>query len=129
MRNGNSSCRSLIRAIYFCFASFVTSFKHLIDAHKCEGFPCAQCPKKYKEARSLARHVEEKHNAANKVSCEVCSKEFPAQRYLKDHLKSAHTGEYFVCNVCGVQCKWKSSMNKHMRRAHPKWLVWNMELL
>ncbi len=91
-----------------------------MNQHKCEGFDCAHCGKKYGEKQNLKRHIKEQHSdGANRVTCATCDKSFAAKRYLEEHLASAHgVNDPFVCNLCGKEFKYQSSMKRHIDNLH-----------
>ncbi|XP_053621940.1 zinc finger protein 124-like [Plodia interpunctella] len=66
------------------------------------GFQCADCPKRFKYAHSLAKHrdthLEKIHG------CDQCTKKFGSQALLKMHMKTharALRGTTFRCTYCG----------------------------
>ncbi|XP_063392356.1 zinc finger protein 184-like [Cydia fagiglandana] len=66
------------------------------------GFACADCPKRFKYAHSLAKHRDT--HLEKTQSCEQCSKKFGSQALLKMHMKCherAARGATYRCTYCG----------------------------
>ena len=71
---------------------------------------------------NFKRHQKEQHNPY-KVKCDICLKDFTAERFLKFHKKNAHAAEpkWHVCQICNAHYKWDASLLKHMRIKHPEY--------
>ncbi|XP_063545692.1 zinc finger and SCAN domain-containing protein 26-like [Cydia strobilella] len=66
------------------------------------GYACADCPKRFKYAHSLAKHRDT--HLEKTLSCEQCSKKFGSQALLKMHMKCherAARGATHRCTYCG----------------------------
>ena len=75
---------------------------------------CDQCPRRYKTAFLLSRHVKKSHGA--KFPCDICGKFFVTMVCLKQH-KIRHlpnSEKPFICQVCGFGTVTNDHLRTHM---------------
>ncbi|XP_062553334.1 zinc finger protein 93-like isoform X7 [Armigeres subalbatus] len=79
---------------------------------------CDICHRKYPHPVALQNHKSKTHIEA-KYRCEYCDKMFIQKDRWEEHL-TMHTGAVmFSCEYCGSPYKRRSTVHKHIRKAHP----------
>jgi len=88
------------------------SYNHLTDEQTREKqiFQCSKCKNKYTSMEALDHHLD---TASHSFSCDICDKEFSAERFLRKHLAITHTEGLFECHVCKKKLK-----NEHYLKSH-----------
>ena len=88
------------------------SYSHLTDEQTREKqvFTCGKCKNKYTSAEALDHHME---TTPHSYTCELCDKEFTAERFLRKHLVITHSKGVFECEVCHKKLK-----NEHYLKSH-----------
>ena len=54
-----------------------------------------------------------------KLVCHICSMALINKHSLKVHMKKHEEGKH-QCKFCGKKFRWNSSLNSHMKSAHPE---------
>ena len=88
------------------------SYTHLTDEQTREKqvFQCEKCKNKYTSAEALDHHME---TSPHLYPCDLCDKEFSAERFLRKHLAVAHSKSLFECEICHKKLK-----NEHYLKSH-----------
>ena len=88
------------------------SYSHLTDEQTREKqvFQCGKCKNRYTSAEALDHHLE---STPHSYTCELCDKEFTAERFLRKHLVITHSKGLFECEVCHKKLK-----NEHYLKSH-----------
>ena len=88
------------------------SYTHLTDEQTREKqvFQCEKCKNKYTSAEALDHHME---TTPHSYPCDLCDKEFRAERFLRKHLAVAHSKSLFECEICHKKLK-----NEHYLKSH-----------
>lgn len=88
------------------------SYTHLTDEQTREKqiFQCSKCKNKYTSMEALDHHLD---TADHSFSCDICDKEFSAERFLRKHLAITHTEGLFECHICKKKLK-----NEHYLKSH-----------
>ena len=81
-------------------------------------FPCADCTKSYKHAKSLKCHINLAHH--NKTyPCSHCGKVLTSSRNLTAHVETVHEKlKKFSCEFCTKAYTRKSDLKVHVTRKH-----------
>ena len=97
-----------------CESSFSSIFWFEKHMQKClPSYQCEQCPKKFKEVRSLKRHVKAAHTDGK--HCNICGCSFTTEKKLENHIMMIHEAEK-VCPKCGKVYKNRKSLWKHKKQ-------------
>jgi len=95
--------------------------EHKKNAHQKEkeSLICAVCGKKLPDKSSFNRHMREVH-AVRFHSCEVCGVVCKRRNDLIRHVKKMHLGHKakFTCDVCSAEFHLKRLMKKHREEEH-----------
>ena len=85
---------------------------------KKKAFPCADCTKSYKHAKSLKCHINLAHH--NKTyPCSHCGKVLTSSRNLTAHIEAVHEKlKKFSCEFCTKAFTRKSDLKVHVTRKH-----------
>ncbi len=75
---------------------------------------CKICSKEFPTPFQLSRHLRT-HTDEKSYSCEVCAKTFTQHPNLKRHAKNHSEEKSFVCKLCGRQFRRKDNLNVHIR--------------
>ena len=88
------------------------SYSHLTDEQTREKqvFQCGKCKNRYTSAEALDHHLQ---TTPHSYTCELCDKEFTAERFLRKHLVITHSKGVFECEVCHKKLK-----NEHYLKSH-----------
>jgi len=88
------------------------SYSHLTDEQTREKqvFKCSKCKNTYTSAEALDHHME---TTPHSYTCEICDKEFSAERFLRKHIGVAHTRGLFKCHICQKKFKNESYLKSH----------------
>ena len=88
------------------------SYEHLTDEQTREKqiFQCSKCKNKYTSVEALDHHLD---TADHSFTCDICDKEFSAERFLRKHLAITHTDGLFECHICKKKLK-----NEHYLKSH-----------
>lgn len=118
--------------------------KHLLTHSEKKPFQCDICNKTFKRKNHMKTHTKLIHENTTMHQCDICNKKLRSKDALVFHLKR-HTKEYcikcekcgfgfvrmfeyrkhvkvkhgvsnFICNVCGVSCCDKTSLERHIAR-------------
>lgn len=88
---------------------------------------CDTCGKQFKSKYHLKYHIVLKHQeTTGNIKCldPNCKKMFKLDHYMARHVKRCHSAKReFVCNECGKQYAFISSLKQHMK-SHSENLVW-----
>ena len=89
------------------------SYVHLTDEQTREKqfFQCSKCKNKYTSMEALDHHLD---TASHSFSCDICDKEFAAERFLRKHLAVTHSEGLYECKVCNKKMKNESYLKSHM---------------
>ena len=103
---------------------------------------CEQCGKAFRCRNHLKRHVNSVHQNLRAHLCPLCSRSYKEKRDLKRHMLVLHNiteneleqtadGTYHVvdsqrklfkiyeCVFCGTECRDRTDMRRHLKKAHP----------
>ena len=85
-------------------------------------FHCELCPKAFSRKYSLTRHMIEHdgEQAFGMYECKVCCKTFSQKRYLDSHMNVHCEEKPYHCTICNSTYALKSSLSRHMKKAHSK---------
>jgi uncharacterized Zn-finger protein len=88
------------------------SYNHLTDEQTREKqvFQCSKCKNKYSSAEALDHHLE---TTPHSYMCDLCDKEFAAERFLRKHLVITHSKGLYECEICHKKLK-----NEHYLKSH-----------
>ena len=89
------------------------SYAHLTDEQTREKqfFQCSKCKNKYTSIEALNHHMD---TATHSFNCDICDKEFSAERLLRKHLAVTHSEAMFECKVCKKKMKNETYLKSHM---------------
>ena len=78
-----------------------------------------KCEKSYERRSHLKRHFESVH-LGQKITFDLCNKQFSCKDSLASHLKSKHQSKknYFKCTQCDKQFTSISSLRMHIESVH-----------
>ena len=78
-------------------------------------------PIKFRKIGFQSTTYGQTNNNTEKVSCEICSKQFTQKRNLHRHLKECHSrGVLFGCTVCDSSFNRRENLVRHMEQVHKK---------
>jgi len=92
---------------------FVT---HLSRHAQVKTFRCSYCGKSYYSLNHLNRHKQSCFGVSNPFPCDYCDKGYKSQQALKEHVDAVHSGNSYVCNICGKVFQWKRRYKLHMKQ-------------
>lgn len=75
-------------------------------------YNCKECSSIFSEKSKLDKHMVKIHN--EKLTCELCGKEFKLFSRLKDHVMSHSRENSFDCSHCKKSFSRMSSLKRHM---------------
>ena len=84
-------------------------------------YPCSECDYAASSSTYLRRHKRYKHDKVKDGKCHLCNKEFPTEKYLKEHILNVHEGanfKQFPCEDCATKFSRKESLDLHYRYKH-----------
>ncbi|XP_073942485.1 uncharacterized protein [Choristoneura fumiferana] len=103
------------------FAQKEVMRRHMLVHDEVRPYACAQCPKSFTQRAALALHARAHlppHERALRLhACPRCPKVFLHCSGLSRHMMS-HAGRLFECGACRKQFADRSSVLRHVRRAH-----------
>lgn len=106
----------------FCEKSFSCEYnykKHMFNHHtenpQSEYF-CERCDKYFFGQPELSQHKNLYHNQI--YQCKKCQEKFIAKAQLQDHEKNYHGENYFTCEICEKQIKWRKNLRIHKKKVH-----------
>ena len=115
--NVNTDKQGDLRKLFVCQICETTfSSLYWFERHtkKClPSYQCDQCPKKFKDERSVKRHVRAAHT--NSMQCNICGSSFTTENKLKNHIMMIHEAEK-ESQKCGKVYKNRKSLWKHMKK-------------
>ena len=79
-------------------------------------FKCEECVNSFIIKYDLKQHKLE--HLGQTFKCKECHKLFKRQKILTKHMKTVHTSIRFLCDLCGLQVKCKTSLDKHILYKH-----------
>ncbi len=103
---------------YLCNVQYkrTSLHKHLKTVHgKREPKTCPQCGGTYIDQESLKLHINRVHKA-QKVTCQVCEKEYKNQGTLSEHMEiHSRRNREFTCTTCQKSFFKSKALNVHLR--------------
>ena len=89
------------------------SYSHLTDEQTREKqfFQCSKCKNKYTSMEALDHHLD---TATHSFTCDICDKEFTAERLLRKHITVTHSEGNFECAICKKKMKNEHYLKSHM---------------
>ncbi|XP_023948288.1 uncharacterized protein LOC112053192 [Bicyclus anynana] len=89
---------------------------HMKSHGTCRAYPCTLCPKKFKSANQLSKHMLYHRRNGPPVQCDVCDKQFTNARQLRSHVAAIHKKvKPFKCCECEYTAARKEELKLHMR--------------
>lgn len=97
--------------------------KHILQKHTSKNaniqkVACEICSKTFSCNSYLKEHMETHTKETTKNPCPHCSKEFAGERHLKKHIRRVHQQKSFVCEQCGCAFRHRFELNSHVQTAH-----------
>ncbi len=89
---------------------------HLRSSHSEAKFECLKCGEKKRNHADLKLHLE--IHEGNFHPCPTCQKMFPAERYLRKHIREVHAERKFKCTLCDYVSKTSTTLKNHMKVNH-----------
>ena len=90
--------------------------QHKKSVHQGVKYPCTICAHKASSQGNLSKHIKAQHEHRDKYRCESCNKE----EHLRGHIKSAHEGIRYNCNICQYRATMKGDLTRHKESIHFK---------
>ena len=89
-------------------------------------FQCNICNFQATQKGGLSKHIENVHHKSENIVCTECNKTIQ-KRHLPSHIKLFHSGgqTQLNCNICTFQTIHASSLKKHVKNVHQKFLFQN----
>jgi KRAB domain-containing zinc finger protein len=81
-------------------------------------FKCNLCDTVFQNVPSIVDHIKSAHSNMHPFSCVQCGKSFKSRHYLKSHEEIHNINTNHKCHLCGVLCKQKSNLFKHIKTVH-----------
>lgn len=103
----------------YCFEEYPSKaalLKHMRQVHSTEAASCAFCGEIFKERYLLRLHISKRHEPDKKYICNVCNKEFAAQKNLQNHTQTFHSGETFKCKFCSKKFRLEMRLQAHEKK-------------
>lgn len=93
--------------------------KRFVDHIKSHGnakkFGCTFCNKKYKNTKSLSKHVKHCHVRKQLgFKCDMCRRVYDSKAQLEKHTALAHINKEYICDICGKTFFIKSKLVVHL---------------
>jgi hypothetical protein len=82
-------------------------------------YPCTYCKKKYVLKKSLAVHIERKHEKQRDHICSSCNKGFFMKSHLNAHIKTHIPAKLYTCEICNKKYKTRGSLRVHVKKCNP----------
>lgn len=76
---------------------------------------CDVCGKGFADYTALLSHKAIHNRPKRKFNCRVCDKTFAKKKLLEMHEKVHINEKSYMCEMCGVQFKYASSLLRHKR--------------
>ncbi|XP_070498724.1 zinc finger protein 711 [Chironomus tepperi] len=82
---------------------------------------CSICDMKFKNQKTLSKHVKHVHHKLKSLICQVCNKQFTRKSTLDIHTRthlshlSDESAKILSCDVCPFKCSDPSVINKHKK--------------
>ena len=83
-----------------------------------KGLTCVDCPKKFKNIRSLNSHWKSLHSGEYKFECSFCKKKFLNLHHFTTHERLHRNIMRFVCTICGKKFVRSPLLKHHYRADH-----------
>ena len=78
-------------------------------------FPCMQCSKDFSRRNTLNLHIRNNHTKDASLFCTACNQYFANYESHKDHMENH---KIFPCKKCEKDFPRNKSLQRHMRSAH-----------
>ena len=95
--------------------------EHTQQIHNIRPLKCQDCNQRFNDKLGLRTHSQAKHDQRKIFQCDLCHKNFSAERLLYQHRREIHElGEKrkVECNICGFISKGNTNLKKHIKSKH-----------
>lgn len=99
------------------FFSTLALRRHQVKDHQHAKLQCniSGCAKAYMYQQGLDEHRRTCHgpDVGKEIGCDMCCNVFMSTGALKEHKRAFHGGQLYICDTCGRNFKWRSSLSAH----------------
>jgi len=87
-------------------------------SHGSADYECSECHMRFTSPLYLSRHVDRKHpvDGVQPFTCGVCSRGFPLNYQLQEHIQAVHENVKHCCPHCGQAIGRRSSVHRHIKK-------------
>jgi len=87
-------------------------------SHGSADFVCSECHMRFTSPLYLSRHMDRKHpmDGVQPFTCGVCSRGFPLNYQLQEHIEAVHENVKHCCPHCDLAIGRRSSVHRHIKK-------------